>query len=103
MPSKKRQSSLPQPPAGGCSDMATTAFTIGAPAKMIDITAAGWPLAPNASSTPNAPTAPTAPATSDSPMALPGIDHDAFAASNMPAGASTAIKKYAIPTQKKAL
>ena len=44
----------------------------GAPAKTMDITTAGVPLAPNASNTPKAPIAPTIPATRDQPIPRPG-------------------------------
>ena len=54
------------------------AFTMGARAKMMDITTAGCPLAPKASSTPNAPNAPATPATNTGDFALcdkRGSDH----------------------------
>ena len=54
----------------------TTAFTIGAPAKMIDMTTGtytgGFGDAPNASSTPSAPMAPSVPAMSDHCQPLAG-------------------------------
>ena len=66
-PSTNCQGSLSQPPAGGCNDREYKALTTGAPAKTIDITTAGVPLAPKASNTPKAPAAPTMPATRDHP------------------------------------
>ena len=63
---------VPSPPSGGCCASATMAFTNGAPEKTIVITTAGFPFAPNASSTPNAPTAPTMPAMRDHAMPFAG-------------------------------
>src|SRR6266446_4404727 len=72
MPMKNCGLIEPNPPAGGCCQIATSAFTIGAPANTMDITTGGVPLAPKASSTQNAPTAPAIPATNDQPMPLLG-------------------------------
>ena len=45
IPSRNRQLTAPQPPAGGCAIIATTALTMGAPANTIAITTAGVPFA----------------------------------------------------------
>ena len=55
MPSTNGSRIADHPPAGGWITITVTAFTIGAKAKMIDITTAGCPLAPNASNTPSPP------------------------------------------------
>lgn len=73
--------------------MATIAFTIGAPAKTIDMTTAGDPFAPKASRTPNAPTAPTIPAASDHTTPRTGIAHEAPSATMIATGARIPIRK----------
>jgi len=103
IPAKNCQRIAPTPPAGGCCAIATTAFTTGAPAKMIDITTAGVPFAPNASNTQNAPIAPTMPASSESEAPFVGKFQSEPEITSIPSGANTAVKKYAIPTNRKAL
>ena len=73
--------------------MATTAFTIGAPAKMIDMTTVGDPRTPNASNTQNAPVAPTTPASKDHPMPLTVQVHAAPWYQRIIKGAITAVRK----------
>src|ERR1035438_8906098 len=103
MPNTKGQGSFCHPPAGGCSTKAYRALITGAPAKTMDITTAGVPLAPKASSTLNAPAAPAIPATSDQPIPLAVKLHEAPLISSTAKGASSAVRKYAKPTQRKAL
>src|ERR1035437_8119045 len=92
-----------QPPAGRRWRIATTEFTTGAPANTMDMTTAGVPFAPNASSTQNAPSAPTIPATNDQ-ATPPGLKlHEAPLSHNTASGASTAVRKYATPTHRNAL
>jgi hypothetical protein len=94
---------LDQPPCGGCTRSATTAFTIGAPAKTIDITTAGLPFAPNASSTHSAPIAPAVPARIEKTSPFAGYVQLAPALTRIASGASTATSTYATPTHRKAL
>lgn len=60
-----------KPEIVGCIEMATTALTIGAPAKTRDITTLGVPFAPKAINTKNAPNAPTTPAINENVIPLP--------------------------------
>src|SRR4026209_2975098 len=94
MPRKNGAGTFAQPPGGGCRIKETIAFTIGAPAKIIDMTTPGFPPAPNASNTPNAPIAPTMPAISDHviPLELYALHAAPFIISNA-SGASTALRK----------
>jgi hypothetical protein len=68
MPIMKGSGSDLNPPSGGCTIMATMAFTTGAPPKTIGITAEGASpfivaaAAPSARISVNAPTAPAVPA-----------------------------------------
>src|SRR5271165_1722004 len=103
MPNTKGHGSFCHPPAGGCRTREYKALITGAPAKTMDITTAGVPLAPNASSTLNAPAAPAIPATSDQPIPCAVKLHEAPLTSNTAKGATTAVRKYASPTQRKAL
>lgn len=103
IPAINCQRIAPKPLGGGCSANATMAFTIGAPAKTIDMTTVGVPLAPKASNTQKAPNAPTTPASNDQPMPFAGMLHVAPFAINIRAGPTTAVIKYAMPTKRKAL
>ena len=68
MPAMKGSGTALKPPSGGCTIMATNAFTIGAPPKTIGMTADGaapfivTAAAPSASTSVNAPSAPATPA-----------------------------------------
>jgi len=66
---------------------------MGAPAKTIDMTTAGVPLAAKASSTPNAPKAPTAPANRDQLRPFMGKCQVAPCHQSKASGAKTAVKK----------
>ena len=65
MPTWKSRWIEPQPSFGGSFNKPTTEFTMGAPAKTMVMTTAGWPPAPKARSTAKAPMAPTMPAKSE--------------------------------------
>ena len=91
------------PFSGGWDRVATTAFTIGAPAKTMDMTTAGLPPAPNASNTPKAPIAPTTPARKDHDTPLLVNDHAAPLISSNTAEPITATNRYASPTNRKDL
>ena len=93
IPAKNCQRKAPNPPAGGCILKATTAFTTGAPAKIIDITAEGGPPFPKANRTPSAPSAPTTPAIKDHLKPGPGNLRSAPDIFKRIKGANTATRK----------
>ena len=101
-PSQNNFGTDPIPAAGGSVKIEIKALTTGAPAKIMAMTTAGWPLAPKANNTPNAPIAPTIPAINDQAIPLPDMDQLAPLTVRTSIGAATAVTKYAIPTHKKA-